>query len=345
MLQSETLYLSSLHRSSREAAVWMIETVWLIWACCTTVARLERRALVSILTLKQFQQSWTVKATPCFWFCIVCFVVFLPLYIIRHQFVFCYTPSLFLCCLGDADAAASFARQLLGLGADPNLRSRWTNMRALHYAAYFDVPQLIQVVLQASQPGGEEMPSARVVSSSRRRRRSLCTETVQFSCSSTSNFILPDKRAFNECVSICCQIIKLMLMPCVNGGTLKQFYCIKTSIGVPQTCFLLLIFQELAFLKSSCFCWISFLVLRRQTRVCRWCIWSFSVYRGGRHLQWLWFRNGSAHRCIQLVSVSRQMPPGAGSKPCFQSEFHCSHTQGCVSWKTEYYWNHSKTDI
>uniref|UniRef100_A0A3P8R7A8 CAP-Gly domain-containing protein n=1 Tax=Astatotilapia calliptera TaxID=8154 RepID=A0A3P8R7A8_ASTCA len=55
--------------------------------------------------------------------------------------------------IGDADTAASFAQQLLALGADPNLRSRWTNMRALHYAAYFDVPQLIRVVLQASQPG------------------------------------------------------------------------------------------------------------------------------------------------------------------------------------------------
>ncbi|TMS21005.1 CAP-Gly domain-containing linker protein 4 [Larimichthys crocea] len=55
--------------------------------------------------------------------------------------------------IGDAETAASFARQLLALGADPNLRSRWTNMRALHYAAYFDVPQLIRVVLQASQPG------------------------------------------------------------------------------------------------------------------------------------------------------------------------------------------------
>lgn len=30
-------------------------------------------------------------------------------------------------------------------------------MRALHYAAYFDVPQLIRVVLQASQPGGERI--------------------------------------------------------------------------------------------------------------------------------------------------------------------------------------------
>ncbi|CAN9502592.1 unnamed protein product [Ophioblennius macclurei] len=55
--------------------------------------------------------------------------------------------------IGDAETAAGFARQLLAAGADPNLRSRWTNMRALHYAAYFDVPQLIRVVLQASQPG------------------------------------------------------------------------------------------------------------------------------------------------------------------------------------------------
>ncbi|XP_076015502.1 CAP-Gly domain-containing linker protein 4 [Genypterus blacodes] len=55
--------------------------------------------------------------------------------------------------IGDVETAVTFARQLLSLGADPNLRSRWTNMRALHYAAYFDVPQLIRVVLQASQPG------------------------------------------------------------------------------------------------------------------------------------------------------------------------------------------------
>ncbi|XP_041704264.1 CAP-Gly domain-containing linker protein 3 isoform X2 [Coregonus clupeaformis] len=55
--------------------------------------------------------------------------------------------------IGDADTAASFARQLLSLGAEPGLRSRWTNMSALHYAAHFDVPQLIRVVLHASQPG------------------------------------------------------------------------------------------------------------------------------------------------------------------------------------------------
>ncbi|KAM9708329.1 LOW QUALITY PROTEIN: CAP-Gly domain-containing linker protein 4-like [Menidia menidia] len=55
--------------------------------------------------------------------------------------------------IGDPEAAAGFARRLLALGADPSLRSRWTNMRPLHYAAYFDVPELIRVVLQASPPG------------------------------------------------------------------------------------------------------------------------------------------------------------------------------------------------
>uniref|UniRef100_A0A671RXA3 Si:dkeyp-47f9.4 n=1 Tax=Sinocyclocheilus anshuiensis TaxID=1608454 RepID=A0A671RXA3_9TELE len=48
----------------------------------------------------------------------------------------------------DAESAACFARQLLSLGAEPSLLSRWTNMNALHYAAYFDVPPLIRVVLQ-----------------------------------------------------------------------------------------------------------------------------------------------------------------------------------------------------
>lgn len=72
-----------------------------------------------------------------------------------------HIPVSLLCSSGDAETAASFARQLLAQGADPNLRSRWTNMRALHYAAYFDVPQLIRVVLQASQPGGESRAAAR----------------------------------------------------------------------------------------------------------------------------------------------------------------------------------------
>ncbi|XP_063300163.1 CAP-Gly domain-containing linker protein 4 isoform X2 [Pelobates fuscus] len=53
--------------------------------------------------------------------------------------------------IGDADTAAKFASRLIDLGADISLRSRWTNMNALHYAAYFDVPELVHVLLKAAK--------------------------------------------------------------------------------------------------------------------------------------------------------------------------------------------------
>ncbi|XP_040586704.1 CAP-Gly domain-containing linker protein 4 isoform X2 [Mesocricetus auratus] len=54
--------------------------------------------------------------------------------------------------IGDVETAVRFAAQLIDLGADASLRSRWTNMNALHYAAYFDVPELIRVILKTSKP-------------------------------------------------------------------------------------------------------------------------------------------------------------------------------------------------
>ncbi|OXB57751.1 hypothetical protein ASZ78_016908 [Callipepla squamata] len=54
--------------------------------------------------------------------------------------------------IGDVDTAVRFAMQLIDLGADSSLRSRWTNMNALHYAAYFDVPELISVILKNAKP-------------------------------------------------------------------------------------------------------------------------------------------------------------------------------------------------
>lgn len=57
-------------------------------------------------------------------------------------------------CAGDPAAALRLSSQLISLGADVSLRSRWTNMNALHYAAYFDVPELIRVLLKASKPRG-----------------------------------------------------------------------------------------------------------------------------------------------------------------------------------------------
>lgn len=57
-------------------------------------------------------------------------------------------------CAGDPAAALRLTAQLISLGADVSLRSRWTNMNALHYAAYFDVPELIRVLLKATKPRG-----------------------------------------------------------------------------------------------------------------------------------------------------------------------------------------------
>lgn len=54
--------------------------------------------------------------------------------------------------IGDVETAVKFAMQLIDLGADSSLRSRWTNMNALHYAAYFDVPELISVILKNAKP-------------------------------------------------------------------------------------------------------------------------------------------------------------------------------------------------
>ncbi|XP_038130817.1 CAP-Gly domain-containing linker protein 3 [Cyprinodon tularosa] len=54
--------------------------------------------------------------------------------------------------VGDPAAALRLSSQLISLGADVSLRSRWTNMNALHYAAYFDVPELIRVLLKAAKP-------------------------------------------------------------------------------------------------------------------------------------------------------------------------------------------------
>ncbi|KAM8903242.1 CAP-Gly domain-containing linker protein 3 isoform 2-T2 [Spinachia spinachia] len=54
--------------------------------------------------------------------------------------------------VGDPAAALRLSSKLIALGADVSLRSRWTNMSALHYAAYFDVPELIRVLLRAAKP-------------------------------------------------------------------------------------------------------------------------------------------------------------------------------------------------
>ncbi|XP_078389359.1 CAP-Gly domain-containing linker protein 3 isoform X2 [Cetorhinus maximus] len=54
--------------------------------------------------------------------------------------------------VGDPVAAVRLCNQLISLGADVGIRSRWTNMNALHYAAYFDVPEITRILLKAHKP-------------------------------------------------------------------------------------------------------------------------------------------------------------------------------------------------
>uniref|UniRef100_UPI00358F0573 CAP-Gly domain-containing linker protein 3 n=1 Tax=Myxine glutinosa TaxID=7769 RepID=UPI00358F0573 len=53
--------------------------------------------------------------------------------------------------VGSVVAAMTLTSQLLELGANPSLRCRWTGMNALHYAAYFDTPDLIRTIMKASK--------------------------------------------------------------------------------------------------------------------------------------------------------------------------------------------------
>ena len=56
--------------------------------------------------------------------------------------------------IGDAENAAKVVSDLLKRGADVNIRCRWTDMTALHYAAYFNVAPVIYVLLNAAQDLG-----------------------------------------------------------------------------------------------------------------------------------------------------------------------------------------------
>ena len=53
--------------------------------------------------------------------------------------------------IGDVDEACRMANLLIGKGANVYIRSRWTNMAAIHYAAYFDVGPVVKILLKATK--------------------------------------------------------------------------------------------------------------------------------------------------------------------------------------------------
>ena len=64
--------------------------------------------------------------------------------------------------VGDGPRAQGVVAALLARGADPYTRCRWTNMAAVHYAAYFDVAPVLQLLLEASKGQGQRQHSERI---------------------------------------------------------------------------------------------------------------------------------------------------------------------------------------
>jgi len=53
--------------------------------------------------------------------------------------------------MGGSDEACQAVSWLLRHGADPYIRCRWTNMAAIHYAAYFDVAAVAAILLATTK--------------------------------------------------------------------------------------------------------------------------------------------------------------------------------------------------
>ncbi|XP_061136897.1 CAP-Gly domain-containing linker protein 3 isoform X3 [Syngnathus typhle] len=86
--------------------------------------------------------------------------------------------------VGDPAAALRLSGQLISLGADVSLRSRWTNMNALHYAAYFDVPELVRVLLKAANPRGRSAATGATLSGQRASKVfCACAPVLNSTCS------------------------------------------------------------------------------------------------------------------------------------------------------------------
>ncbi len=59
--------------------------------------------------------------------------------------------------VGDVDEACRMVQLLLSKQADVFVRSRWTDMAAIHFAVFFDVAPVVEILLNASKGLGEFM--------------------------------------------------------------------------------------------------------------------------------------------------------------------------------------------
>ena len=68
--------------------------------------------------------------------------------------------------MGSTDEACRAVSWVLQQGADPYIRCRWTNMAAIHYAAYFDVASVAAILLATTKGIGKSFCSLIVISTS-----------------------------------------------------------------------------------------------------------------------------------------------------------------------------------
>ncbi|KAF2352317.1 Ankyrin repeat-containing domain [Trinorchestia longiramus] len=61
--------------------------------------------------------------------------------------------------VGDPSVAVQVVEELLRAGADPHQRCKWTHMTALHYAAFFDVPLVIDLLMEDPEGVAADDPS------------------------------------------------------------------------------------------------------------------------------------------------------------------------------------------
>ena len=57
--------------------------------------------------------------------------------------------------VGDAEEACRMVLLLLSKQADVFVRSRWTDMAAIHFAVFFDVAPVVEILLKASRNLGK----------------------------------------------------------------------------------------------------------------------------------------------------------------------------------------------
>ena len=57
--------------------------------------------------------------------------------------------------MGDIAVSCRLLRMLIDKGIDVNAKCRWTDMTSLHLAVFFDIEEIVQILLEATKLSGK----------------------------------------------------------------------------------------------------------------------------------------------------------------------------------------------